>query len=142
MAFLGVIAGPILNLIGKVVDKVVPDANLRDTLKAQLAQQVLQEDFSLVQQQLEVNLQEAKSDRLFIAGWRPYVGWVCGTGLAYQILIQPFLAFLVGLYKWQTPPLPALDSATMMTVLMGLLGLGGMRTYEKINAANQTKTGA
>lgn len=79
--------------------------------------------------QTAVNAIEAQSASLFIAGWRPFVGWICGLGLAYGGLIQPvgsWLSLLAGI-----PSPPVVDTGAMVTVLIGMLGMGGLRTYEK-----------
>ena len=95
--------------------------------------------------QLAVNVQEATSESVFVAGWRPFIGWVCGLAFAYTFLIQPFLTFV----SWtllayngtmlDTASLPTLDLAMMMPVLMGMLGLGGLRTYEKRTKSNMNR---
>ena len=81
--------------------------------------------------QAMTNLQEAEHPSVFVAGWRPAIGWVCAAGLAYQFLIFPFaghIAYLAGLPS----DLPALDGSMLMTMTVSLLGLGGLRTFEKV----------
>ena len=73
--------------------------------------------------QLTINAQEAKHKSIFVAGWRPFIGWICGFGLAYNVLISPVLSI------WYT--LPAVDPSLLYPVLLGMLGLGAMRTIEK-----------
>lgn len=90
--------------------------------------------------QIEVNKVEAASTSLFVAGWRPFCGWVCGSALAYNFILQPFLAFFITLYKWQAPPLPSLDIGALMTVLLGMLGLGGLRSYEKVQGVSREQS--
>ena len=82
--------------------------------------------------QLTINAEEAKSSHLFVSGWRPFIGWVCGSALAYHFLFQPSLAFFITWYKWQAPPLPTFDMGTLTTILLGMLGLGAARKFEKI----------
>jgi len=82
-------------------------------------------------QQLAINAKEAESPNWFVAGWRPYVGWICGTGLGYQLLLRPLANGFAAMLHYQIAPFPSLDTATMLQLLMGMLGLGGMRTYEK-----------
>jgi hypothetical protein len=83
--------------------------------------------------QLEINKVEAASSSLFIGGWRPAVGWVCVAALAYQFVLSPFIRF-VAIIAMDTPPeFPVLDSSQLTPILIGMLGLGGLRTYEKIN---------
>jgi hypothetical protein len=100
------------------VNKIWPDKTEKE--KQELAAAV-----SLVQGQLDINKAEASSPSWFVAGWRPYIGWVCGTGLAYQFLVYPILISFV-------PKIVQLDMGTLLTLLLGMLGLGGLRTTEKI----------
>ncbi len=80
--------------------------------------------------QLEINIEEAKHKSIFVAGWRPFVGWVCGISFAYTFIIQPLMAFILSALEVyvELPPLPM---GPLMTVLLGILGLGGMRSWEK-----------
>ncbi len=79
-----------------------------------------------------VNQTEAANTSIFVAGWRPWVGWVCGMAFAYTFILQPFCG-LIASAVGHPIVLPVLDLSTMMPVLLGMLGLGGMRTYEKVN---------
>jgi hypothetical protein len=81
--------------------------------------------------QIEVNKAEASSGSLFKGGWRPFIGWVCGGAFAYHFVLQPVIVFGVLTAGIDLPPLPEFDMASLMTVMMGMLGLGGLRTYEK-----------
>jgi hypothetical protein len=100
-----------------------------DLEKAELAAQVGQ-----MQGQLEINKIEAASTSLFIAGWRPAVGWVCVTALAYAYILQPFLVFLLAVFKVHSnEPFPALDTGTLISgLLIPLLGIAALRTVEKV----------
>ena len=80
--------------------------------------------------QIEVNKTEAASKNLFVAGWRPAVGWVCCLGMAGNFLVIPLANFALALSD-STIVVPLIDLSTMLPVLMGMLGLGGLRTYEK-----------
>lgn len=135
MGILDLVAGPIL----KIIDKVVPDpaAKAEAQLKlAELAQSGelahLTAEVSLAAQQGDVNKIEAASTSLFVSGWRPAVGWICGAGMASTFVVGPFFTWISALAGHPTP-WPALDTGTLMSCLMGMLGLGGMRTYEKLN---------
>ena len=81
--------------------------------------------------QLEINKAEAASGSVFKGGWRPFVGWVCGIALLYHFILSPLIIFSVTLTGIEIPPIPEFDMGSLMTVLMGMLGLGGLRTYEK-----------
>ena len=82
--------------------------------------------------QAEINKVEASDPNLFKSGWRPAVGWVCVTALAYQFVIRPLVPWCVGLFHSQVALMPILDLNSLMTLLFGMLGLGGMRTFEKL----------
>jgi hypothetical protein len=78
-----------------------------------------------MQGQMAINLEEAKSDSIFVAGWRPFVGWICGTGIAIQYVILPLL------YAFNLAAPIALDFSELLTLLLGLLGMSTLRTYDK-----------
>ena len=124
--------------VTQVLDKVIPDpqAAADAKLKAlELAQKgelaVLDAELRLALGQIEVNKVEATTD-LFRGGWRPAVGWVCVVGLGYQFILQPLLPWVVALFGAQVPPLPAIDTEDLMVLLTGMLGLGGLRTFERV----------
>lgn len=128
----------VIPAITQVLDKVIPDpqAAADAKLKAlELAQKgdlaALDAELRLALGQLDVNKAEATTD-MFRGGWRPAVGWVCVVGLAYQFVLQPVLPWLVALFGAQVPPLPAIDNETLMVLLTGMLGLGGLRTLERV----------
>lgn len=125
-------------LIGTVIDKILPDPNqaaeaklkaLEMAQKGELAH--LDAEVRLALGQLEVNRAEATTDP-FRGGWRPAAGWACSIGLGYEFLLRPLLPWLVQVAGGDVPPLPAIDSDTLLTLLLGMLGLGGLRSYEKV----------
>ena len=127
-----------LPTIAKVIDKLIPDPQAKaqaqlDLLKLQQAGEFkeLDADLALKLEQIKVNAIEAQSPDFFRGGWRPFVGWVCGTGLAVQFLVAPLASWAAALYG-HAIAFPSLDMGTLMTLLGGLLGLGGMRTAEKL----------
>jgi len=105
----------------QIVNKFIPDPNQRAEAEASLRQSLQQWD----QQQSETNTAEAQNPNLFVSGWRPAIGWIGASGLAYQYVVRPF-AYGAG---WHD--LPTLDS-TLMELVFAMLGMGGLRTYEKI----------
>lgn len=123
--------GPVASLIDDVVKRAFPDKTEQEKMQLAMQTALLQADFSALTAQLEVDKQEAASNSIFVAGWRPFVGWVCGFGFAYIFILQPFLALVFGSFAGHLPPLPTLDTAMLMQLLIGMLGLAGMRTYEK-----------
>ncbi|MFP5404625.1 MAG: 3TM-type holin [Gammaproteobacteria bacterium] len=128
----------VIPAITQVLDKIIPDpqAAADAKLKAlELAQKgdlaALDAELRLALGQIEVNKAEATTD-IFRGGWRPAVGWVCVVGLAYQFILQPVLPWVVALFGAQVPPLPAIDNESLMVLLTGMLGLGGLRTFERV----------
>ena len=124
--------------VSGILDKILPDPQQAADAKIkvlEMAQRgelaVLDAEVKLAMGQLEVNKVEAGTD-LFRGGWRPATGWACVFGLVYQFLLQPILPWAVALFGVTVPPLPAIDNETLMVLLTGMLGLGGMRSFEKI----------
>jgi hypothetical protein len=115
------------DLINTGLQKWIPDANVRENAAREMAGQLNLQVIG----QIELNKVEAQSSSLFVAGWRPFIGWTCGAAYAYTFVLQPFLVFLVTACGVTMGPLPHLDWSELGFVLAGLLGLGAMRTYEK-----------
>ena len=87
----------------------------------------------LIELQTKINAVEAQHRTLFVAGWRPFIGWICGVALAYNFVIRDLFIWLTQ----TTEAPPALQMDHLMTVLLGMLGLGGLRTYEKIKGKDK-----
>ena len=135
----------VIDVGGKLIDKLVPDPTAKAQMQLQLLQlkqtgelQALTADTTLAQAQLEVNKAEATSSSLFVSGWRPFVGWVCGIGLGNDFIVRPAAIYVSSVMHVAGASWPALDMASLMPLLLGMLGLGAMRTYEKINGATTT----
>lgn len=116
-----------LNVVGTIIEKVIDNID-RFTFDKQEKAELIQE---INKAQIEVNKVESGHTSIFVAGWRPFVGWTCGIALCYHFVLQPFLVFLLYSFGYQVD-LPAFDMTTLTTILMGLLGLGGLRSYEKV----------
>lgn len=134
--------GSLADLVGKVVDRVWPDATRAQEIKLELfkaeqagALQELTNAWDNAKAQLAVNQVEAGSTSIFVSGWRPFVGWVCGFAFAYKFIVEPILIFWFAV-QGKVVTLPPFDFSVMITVLMGLLGLGAMRSYEKVRGIN------
>jgi hypothetical protein len=119
--------GPISGLL----DKFVEDKDQKARLAHEIATMAERQAHELAIAQIEVNKAEAASGSIFKGGWRPFIGWTCGVAFAYHFVLQPLLVFGVTVAGVTLPPLPAFDMSSLMTVLGGLLGLGGLRTFEK-----------
>ena len=129
----------ILNIGSSIIDKVWPDKDKADAIKLEMfkAQQAgqLQEianQFALTMEQVKVNTEEAKHNSIFVAGWRPFVGWICGCSLAYNYIIFPFVAWAAKWIDSGAPAMPNLESGELMTLLLGMLGIGAMRSFDKV----------
>ena len=118
--------GPVTSLLDKFVEDKDQKAKLAHEV-ATMAQRHAQE---LAKAQLEVNKAEAQHKSIFVSGWRPAVGWCCVFGMMGNFMVIPFANFVLALLEIDVS-VPLIDTATMMPVLMGMLGLGAMRTYEK-----------
>jgi len=132
----------LLPTIAKVIDKLIPDPTAKaqaqlDLLKLQQAGEFkeLDADLALKLEQIKVNAIEAQSPDFFRGGWRPFVGWVCGTGLAVQFLVAPVATWAAALLG-HAVAFPSLDMGTLLTLLGGLLGLGTLRTAEKFKGVS------
>ena len=121
----------ILNIGNTLINKLFPDP--AQSAQAQLALLKMQQDGELaaISGQMDINKIEAASSSVFVAGWRPFAGWVCGIGLAYVSIIEP-VARLIATLVGYTGAFPAIDTTLTMQVLLGMLGMGGLRTLDKI----------
>lgn len=114
-----------IDLAKTAIDKIWPDAGEAERAKMNAV-------LAVTLGQLEVNKAEAGSTSTFVAGWRPAIGWICGAALAFHYILRPLLPWLIGIFGMQTAAIPALDLGDLMTILFGMLGLGALRTTEKV----------
>jgi hypothetical protein len=119
--------GPVTGLL----DKFIEDKDKKNAIAFELATMAERHAQELAKGQLEVNKTEAAHKSLFVAGWRPAIGWICGMALLYSTILAPILGI------WFT--VPPVDSALLTSVLMGMLGLGAMRTVEKAKGVQREK---
>ena len=120
----------LIPLVGDVLDRFFPDKEKAEQAKREIESQLTQHLANIDLAQLEVNKAEAISRNVFIAGWRPFIGWTCGLALCWTYILQPIAQFVLA-QTGHLIDLPGLDMSTMMPVLLGMLGLGGLRTWEK-----------
>ena len=130
--------GPLAELVKGAIGRIWPDPAMQAEANLKLAVMVqngelaqLASTTDLAKGQLEVNKAEAGNDSVFVSGWRPFIGWTCGAAFAYKFVLAPFIVLILTAYG-HTIVLPVLDFAEMNTILLGMLGLGAMRTAEKI----------
>lgn len=121
----------IIELGAKLLDKVIPDKDAREKAQSELLKAAQNQDFQLALAQIRVNEEEAKSESLFKSGWRPAIGWICVLGLFYNFVLYNLLLWAVATFHLTITP-PALMSDILMELVFALLGLGSLRTFEKI----------
>lgn len=128
----------ILPAVTAIIERIIPDpaqaadAKLRALELAQKGElAALDAEMRLALGQLEVNKAEAATDT-FRGGWRPACGWTCAFGLAYTFVLRPLLPWVAAVFGANVPPLPDIDTDTLMVLLTGMLGLGGLRSFERI----------
>ena len=122
-------------LIGPVtgiLDKFVEDKDAKNAMAHEIATMAEKAAHEAAMAQAQANTEQAKHPSLFVAGARPAIMWICAAAMGYHFVLQPFLVFGVLVAGVDLPALPELDMASLMPVLLGILGLGGMRSYEKV----------
>lgn len=121
----------ISNLANTLIGKIWPDPKDQASAEAMLIKTQMDAALAEAQQQIDINKIEAGSTNVFVSGWRPFIGWVCGSAFALHFLFIPFFNWLAELFGHSAIVIP-FDMATLSTVLMGMLGLGTMRSIEKV----------
>ena len=129
--------------LGKgLIDRLFPDPAAKAAAQLELlrmeqtgALAQLAAETDLAKLQVQVNLEEAKSANWFVAGWRPFIGWTCGCGLAYVSIVEPLARFAAQVWFHYTGSFPIIDTTITMQVLLGMLGLAAARTVEKVKNA-------
>ena len=126
------IAESVIGVAGKVLDKFVEDKDLKKKLDHELRSQIVSLDLA----QAQTNLEQAKHSSIFVAGARPAIMWICAFGLGWQFVFLPVAAWYIAL-TGQPIPLPEIETEGLMSLTLALLGLGGMRTFEKRNGTHR-----
>ena len=129
------VLGPLLEFGSSLIDRWFPDPEKKAQAELELFKTVQAGDLQKILGQLEINAKEAQHPSIFVAGWRPFAGWVGGVGFAYAAIGQYILSFVASIKGWPTPPV--IDTEILLYVLGGMLGLGGLRTYEKKNGVTK-----
>lgn len=131
------------DLGGKIIDKIFPNPTEAQAAKLKLAElqangelAILAAEADILKGQIEINKVEASSSDKFASRWRPFIGWVCGFAFAYHFILQPLLAFLCAAFGYHID-LPKFDMDALNTVLMGMLGLGTMRSFERFKGVTK-----
>jgi len=112
--------------VSHIVDKLVSDKDLQIKLSHEIEKEII----SLNRSQLEVNKVEAKHNNIFVAGWRPFIGWICGLSIAYHFILEPVIQYIliINNINFDTPEF---DFSQLSTIVMAMLGMSTLRTYEK-----------
>lgn len=126
------------NLIDKALD-FIPNKNERARAKEQLMEGMQKAVQDQVMGQIEVNKVEAAHRSIFVAGWRPFIGWICGIGLLWSFLLEPIARWLAAIYYPEVTVLPRLETDGLYQLVLAMLGMGGLRTWEKINRVAKEK---
>lgn len=128
--------GPIFELGKTLLDRFGPeDPDKRRDAEMEMVRMAAQGELQQVIAQLEINAREAQHASVFVAGWRPFFGWAGGAGFVYATLLQPMLAWLAAVKGWPEPPTVNMD--LLWVVITGMLGIGGLRTFEKAKGVSK-----
>ena len=132
------LASLLIPAVSGILSKVIPDKDAREAAAHEIATLAEKQAHDQIMAQVEVNKKEAAHKSLFVAGWRPFIGWVCGSAMAFNFIGLPIIEAVAATAGHATEIDP-LELSTMMPVLLGLLGLGGMRSYEKRHGVAREK---
>lgn len=123
------ILGPVLEVGQKLIERFFPDKEKAAEAEREFMKMAMQGELTQVLAQLEINAKEATHPSVWVAGWRPFFGWVGGVGFAYSVVVQPIMVWYGLSRGWPTPPEVNMD--LLWVVITGMLGIGGLRTFEK-----------
>lgn len=124
---------PLLDVVGKTIERIFPDKAAAEKAKAELLLVAQTQEFQTAIEQIKLNAEEAKNPNVFVSGWRPFIGWVCGIGLAYNFLLYPILTWAAAIID-PSFKIPSLQTDAIMGLTMGMLGMAGWRTLEKVKS--------
>ncbi len=141
------IVGGLLGQVFGMIDKIIPDEGAREAAKLKAAKlhqegQLTELDamVKMAQGQMEINKTEAAHKSILVAGWRPFIGWICGLSLFWQFLGFPITKTILGIYNPELlPTLPVLETDMLFELVLAMLGMGGLRTYEKIKGKSRER---
>jgi hypothetical protein len=122
----------IVTVGSQLIERLFPDPAQAAEAKLKLVELQQNGDLAAIAGQMDINKVEASNASVFVSGWRPFVGWVCGFGLGYVAIIEPIARFVATMTGY-TGAFPAIDTTLTMQVLIGMLGLGGLRSLDKFN---------
>lgn len=123
--------GGLTPIINKVLD-FIPDPAQKQRAELEMQKQLMEFAAKQAEQQTEINKVEAGSSSLFVAGWRPAIGWVCAAGFAWNYLGFPVSSYLATVAGLEHIPLKPIMDGSLMELTLGMLGLGAMRSFDKL----------
>jgi hypothetical protein len=122
-----------LDIGGKLIDRLWPDPTQAAAAKLELLKMQQEGDLAAMVAQTDINKIEAGSSSIFVSGWRPFVGWVCGASLVYAAIIEPLARFIAKVFFAYGGEFPVIDTTLTLQILLGLLGMAGLRSWDKKN---------
>jgi len=122
--------GPIISVVSSVLDRVIPDKNAKEKAAQEIEKALIDNAAQLNLAQAETNKVEASHRSVWVAGWRPCLGWVAALGFAWVFVLQPLIVWMITLYGVDVP-LPEFHTDALLELTFAMLGLAGLRTYEK-----------
>jgi hypothetical protein len=130
-----ILLAPLLEIGKGIIDRLFPDPEKKAAAELELLKMTQDGDLKQILGQLQINAQEAAHPSVFVAGWRPFFGWAGGVGFIYAVMVQPLLAWMAEIRGWPTPPTLNID--LLWVVVTGLLGLGTLRSVEKVKGKSK-----
>jgi hypothetical protein len=121
----------LLPALGTLIDRLIPDRAAAEKAKAEMEQQLVTAANAAAMAQVEVNKVEAAHSSVFVAGWRPSIGWVCAAGLAWAFVLAPIASWALVVLGIKAE-LPAIHTDYLLELVLAMLGIGGLRTFEKL----------
>lgn len=132
IGLIGMLAGPIIEkVIGPLIN-LIPNEQEREKARLDATQKLLETVSQLDLKQVEVNIEEAKHSSIFVAGWRPWIGWVCGAAVFYSFIVHPIVTGF-----GYTLPMPMIDH--LYELVLAMLGMAGLRSFEKIKGVERKR---
>lgn len=122
-----------LDIGGKLIDRLWPDPTQAAAAKLELLKMQQEGDLAVMVAQTDINKIEAGSTNLFVSGWRPFVGWCCGAAFLYAAILEPLARFIAKVFFTYGGEFPIIDTTLTMQILLGLLGMAGLRSWDKKN---------
>lgn len=135
------VVGAMLPFISELFDRLIPDKEARAKAKQEMTMELIRIEAEQRMEQVKLNQVEAQHASIFVAGWRPFIGWVGGVSLLWTFLLHPFMVWTATVSGYEGT-FPLLDTEELMALVMAMLGIGAMRSFDKMNGVATSKVGA